>query len=549
MAKTPPDADGRRRIWHYGVNDHIDELPIDRVKEFKAQGSFRSDFGGLCSACGVVPHPGFLPPVVAGRSESKKGAKDVAAETTSPVLALQSVLVDRAAMMVFKHVIATSLHIEVLRLTSCCLEVEMLGLLRAGLVETCSVAILQLDWNPVEVPLDVQELKPLAEQKRREEIDALEQARERRQAERTLRAFGEMLAARFGDIPTALKALQRVAIADRLHHEATAGVEPFALSVWADAFHAALNLGIVEAEVIFGLLDGPFFGNGDGLLSFLSLGDVLQSLPALSPEEEAADPVGNAFAAFMDSSSPLDVVSFRHCSLGYLEALALGRSLRTSHTLRALNLWGNSICDRGAAAIAESFDAYYGLQFLGLGRNLITHVGLEALCDPLGYSRVDDKAQADQVTKEIKEKSKDLEKRKKNPPVPKKDVRGCDRYVPEFALASIEQQMDGNTGEQYWLWGRNMCLRTLNLEHNPIADAEAVMKIQPWGVGELHLRGVSCAAELAELQAQGAKAPQEGEPGDPPGSAGAKEKPGSAKGGKREGGPSAAMPGWTLILQ
>merc|ERR1719201_1046560 len=97
---------------------------------------------------------------------------------------------------------------------------------------------------------------------------------------------------------------------------------------------------------------------------------------------------------------------------------------------------------------------------------------------------------------------KELEKRKKSPPVPKKDLHGGDRYLPDFHMPTIEANSD-EAGD-YWLWGRNMTLKTLNLEHNPITDAAVVMKLQPGGVGEIHLKGVPCAEELSKLLAEAA---------------------------------------------
>lgn len=230
------DAYGKKLTWEYGRNDHIEELPADRLKEFKPTNNFRTDYASLSSGCGIVVHPGFVPPPPAsGKGGRPPGGKrptpdndpDVGPDNGGPVLTLHSILVGRAAMLVFRHIIPTSSHIEVLRLTSCCLDIESVGLLRAGLTESCSIAVLQLDWNPVEVPVDVAALRTAFEAGQKEEIDEIEKKREQLQAERILRSFGEMLTSRFGDVPTAMKAIHRAAIKDRLHHEATAGVEPF----------------------------------------------------------------------------------------------------------------------------------------------------------------------------------------------------------------------------------------------------------------------------------------------------------------------------------
>jgi hypothetical protein len=538
----PTDAHGRKLVWTFGANDHIEELQADKIKDFKPSGSFFNDFQCLSAKCGIAMHPGFAPPrkQTSGGKPSTQATPENASQNPASNLSLHAILVGRAAMLIFRQVIPTSLHIEVLRLTSCCLDVECLGLLRAGLTEACSVAVLQLDWNPVEVPVDAVAVKTAFEAGQMQEIDELEKKRERQQAERTLRTFGEILASRFGDIASAMKALRLSAIKDRMHHEATAGIEPFPLALWIDAFHDVLGKGTAEAERIFSILDDPRYDGGDGFVAFSCLEDALQNLPALEQEEEANDPISKSFAAFVDAGSPLDVVSFRHCGLSRLECLSISRAFGQSQHLRALNLWGNDICDHGVAALAEALEVYYGLQFLGLGHNMVTHVGLESLCVPLGFSRIEDKTQADQVQKDIKERMKERDKRMKNPPVAKKDIHGNDRYIPEFPMSTCESQTD-ESGE-YWLWGRNLTLKTLNLEHNPITDATAVMRLQPWGVGTMLLRGVPCAAELSQLFAEvEAKRTADTET--------AEEDPTEDKKRDSQGGQSPLGPGWTFMFQ
>lgn len=541
---APTDSKGRTLLWSYGVNDHLEELPAEIAKSYKGAGEFRADFADLCAKCGIVAHPGLVPTPTKAKKDTRKGSIEIA---SNAVLALQSVLLDRASMLVFKAILPTALHIEVLRFTSCCLDVEMMALLRAGLTENCTVSALQLDWNPVDIPLDAQEVRPMVEAGSCKDLDNREQERERRQATRILRAFANRLTACFGDVSNAVKALRNSCLRDRTQYEATAGLEPFTLEEWVDAFHSVLKLGAVEAEKIFGILDGPFFGAEHGAMCFDSLEQALQNLPALSAEEEAADPIAPSFAAFVDSTSILEAVSFRHCELGLLEAQVLGKVLQTSHHLRGLNLWGNAICDQGAAAIAESFEHFYGLQYLGLGRNLVTHIGLEKLCKPLGYTRVDNKEQADAIAKDIKEKGKERDKRAKAPPPPKKDGKGRERYSPDFFMPSCEVQADSSTGEQYWLWGRNMTLRTLHLDFNPIADASAVLQVQQWGSGgELHLKGIPCIEELLRHQAEKAASVEKESEEAPPKEETTPEpipkKPGSAA-------QAITAQGWKLVLQ
>jgi len=537
------DAYGRKLIWTYGANDSIEELPAEKLKDFKATGSFRSDFASLSGKCGIAVHPGFVPPPPAKASSAKSKEsrpnkspvpdEPVPEKQESSVIAVQATLIGRGPMLVLRHVITTSLHIEVLRLTSCCIDFDAIMLLRASLTEACSVAVLQLDWNPLEVPVDSPAVKLALEAGSRQDIDALEQTRERQQADRTLRAFGELMAARCGDVARAMKAIQIEAVKDKPQYEETAGVEPFPLSKWMDAFHVVLNVGAAETDQIFSIIDGPFYGTGDGLASFHALESTIQGLPPLEAEDEANDPVGKAFGAFVDATSPLDVVSFRHCSIGRLDCVAISKAMSQSYHLRGLNLYGNKICDGACAVLAESFEIYQGLEFLGLGRNLVTHVGLERLCEPLGFTRIDDKAEAENVQKDIAAKSKE---KPKAVPAAKKDRHGVERYMPKPQLPTCEQKAD-ESGD-FWLWGRNLILQTLVLEHNPITDAAAVMKLQPMGVGEIQLRGIPCADELNTLIDAAAAATSGAGDADspvaddaPPPAAGAKDFP---------------LPGWKL---
>lgn len=532
------DANGRKLLWTFGANDQIEDLPADRLKEFKPTGSFRADFVALSAKCGIPTHPGFVPPVrpavrfaaksASHENASEKGGKDA---KEGSVLSLQSVLVGRAAMLVFRNVIPAALHLEVLRLTSCCLDIDCLGLLRAGLTEACSVAILQLDWNPLELPIDAAALKAAVQAGQVEEIDKLEQELEQQQAQRNLHAFKGVLASRFGDVPSALKELGVAATKNCEELEATACFEPFAFPAWADAFRIVLNADADEAEKIFSIVNGPLYGTGDGVASFRSLEKIFEGLPEPATQDEAADPIGRAFAAFADATSPLDVFSLRHCGLSRLEMVAMGRALSQTQHLRGINLWGSNICDAGVAYLAESLDANPCLQFLGLGRNSVTHVGLEKLCSVLGYQRIDEKAKADQIMKDIKDKAKAREAWMKGLKAPKKDVHGIDRYTPEAGLPTCSLQTDA-VGD-FWLWGRNMTLKTLNLEHNPISDAAAVMKIQPFGVGAIHMKGVPCAVELLQLFTEATASRQADTAGE----------------AENVEAPKPYGPGWSLIFQ
>jgi len=480
-----PKQQTHASIWTYGVNDHLEELPTEMVRAFRPSGSFRTDFVVLCERCGVVPCTALAPPL------SSAGAAE------GSTLAVQSALLDRASMQVVKCIIPSSLHLEILRFSGCYLDVEMLGMLRAGLTDMCTVRAVQLDWNPLEIPLDLKAVAIELADNSVDNINELESTRAREQGKRALRAFGETLAV-YGDWSEVLQSVAAVACADK-RWETLAKLEPLDVESWSRAFIEKINMPTAEVEIIFDILDGPGFGCGERQVPMSRLEEALAALPELSAEDEVADPVAGAVAAFIDGSSILELLSLRHCNIGRIEARAIGRNLRSSPHLRALNLWSNRVNDRGAMALAEAFEANFSLQHLGLGRNQITHVGLECLCRPLGATRVDSKEQADPIIKDIKDKTKERDKRRQPPP-PKRDARGRERHTPEVFLGTCEERSDLGTGQTYWLWTRNLALKKLSLEHNPIGDAASVLRLQPYGLGgDLVLRGVPCAQELIDV--------------------------------------------------
>lgn len=494
VAPIPPTE----HVWHYGVNDHCPDVTEQAVKGFTPTHHFKVDFTALCELSGVVPHTAL--------AAQKKNVPE-GAECQS--VALQSTVVDLATVRIMRPVLQMATQLHSLRLSSCCLDVEMLHLLSLGLSDS-TVHTLHIDWNPLEIPIDAEALHHLPPEGGLEALDDLESKRLQKQAQRHLRAFAAQLeACSGGDLEAGLREV--AALADP-KYAATAMLKPLNKRSFADALHTKLEISSEEGEHIFKLLDMPTSGPGDGLVTLEHVKEVLTQLPAPSHEEELKDPIGAAFAAFLDGTSVLEVVSFRCCNLGRTEAQVISKTLQHSQHLRALNLWGNHICDRGAAALGEALAHYFGLQYLGLGHNFVTHVGLESICKVLGVSRIDSKEKADPLLKQIKEQTKDRDKKMaKTPPVPKKDANGRDRYMTEFYhIDQCEERKDPHTGDVFWVWTRNTALKTLVLEHNPIADAEAVARLQPFGVGDLVLRSTPVAAVLkaraAETQAAGARA-------------------------------------------
>jgi len=560
MRGSPSPKPSTGTVWTLGVNDHLDVQQVS--SQFKPQGRFHEDFAACCQASGVLPHPAFrIPEANSALSSAGEGATGKGSPTrTDPgsgspgpeapaipaVIAAQSALLDRAAMQVLRLVLPTALHVDVLRFSSCKLDAEMLTLLRAGITDASTVTTLQVDWNPLEYDFDRETAKELVDSPALR-IDDLEWNRSKLAAERSLRMFADLLVARCGSIEAGLQAAAAKIVTSKSGALSTIAHEPLDMDRFAKALCEGFGASTAEAQEIFGVIDGPHFGDGDGTVSLEQLRDALEQLPVLELDQELADPVGQAFAAFMDSTSVLELISYRCCSLGRIEALCIGQALKTNQHLRALNLWGNNLCDRAALALGDVLQTNFGLQFLGLGRNYVTHVGLEHLCKLVGYARIE-KAEADPLLKTIKEQVKERDKRLKAPPPVKSDGRGRKRYTPEFHMDEVVEQQDPSTGP-FWIWTRNMILKTLSLEHNPVSDVATVLRLQPWGPpAELILRGAPCAKEIAaraedDLKRAAATATAE-EASEAP--------PASPEDEQAEAPPVLGLPegsGWRLVLQ
>jgi len=180
-----------KQIWIYGINDHLETPVPDQVKGFDATGVFRTDFAGLCEKYGIIPHTALGPP-----------RSDMEGKGEEKVLSISSMLLDRVSMQLMKCLIPTSLHLETIRFTSCKLDMDMLGLLRGGITDTSTVQTLQIEWNALEVQLDIAQLKSISELSH-EDLDELERDRDKRDAQRRLRVFRELLATSFGTMDAA----------------------------------------------------------------------------------------------------------------------------------------------------------------------------------------------------------------------------------------------------------------------------------------------------------------------------------------------------------
>lgn len=426
-------------------------------------------------------------------------------------------------------VLPSALHLSSLRLSGCALDVELLLLLRQALTSETAVQTLHIEWNRVELPMEEASRGAIKEAHHWSEIDEVERQLEQRRAQRYLLTFrDELEMLQGGSISEAVQQLAEKVVPGR---SSSAVRWPMDLQTWTSIFYDTFHMDVHDCEPIFNILDSDH-GAGDALVPLVKLQEVLENLPTqeVSTEErllppaqppEFSDEIGSAFAAFLDKTSPLEMLSFRCCNLNRLEVQAISSALASpSPHLRALNLWGNKICDRSAKFLAEALEFNFGLQFLGLGRNFVTHVGLQSLCQVLGVTRITDKVVGDKIMKHLKDQQKEFDKKKKAFGAAPKDGNGRERYWPSPHLDTCEEQKD-EAGTSFWLWTRNTVLQTLNLEDNPIKDVDAVEALQPFGTGALILRSTPCAPMLKERmeerQRQAVSAAAENPDGEAPG--------------------------------
>lgn len=481
-----------RKAWVYGINNHVERLDTEVVQAFRGSGHLREDYALLCHRLSLVGHHELMP-----ESKGLPPPKE---------LTLQSCLLDRASMLMLQVVLPYALHLSSLRLSGCALDVELLTLLRQALSADTSVQTLHVEWNRVELPMEDSSKSSIKDAHHWSEIDEAERKLEQRKSQRYLLTFrDELEMLQGGTIAEAVQQLAEKVVPGR----ATSAVRwPMDLQTWISIFYDTFHMDVLDCEPIFHILDSDH-GSGDGLVPLVKLQEVLQGLPRqeASTEErllpplqppECTDDIGSSFAAFLDKTSPLEMLSFRCCNLSRLEVQAISSALASpSPHLRALNLWGNKICDHSTKYLAEALEFNFGLQFLGLGRNFVTHVGLQTLCQVLGVTHVTDKAVGDKIMKHLKDQQKEFDKKKKAFGAAPKDGNGRERYWPSPHLDTCEEQKD-EAGASFWLWRRNTELQTLNLEDNPINDADAVEALQPFGTGALILRSTPCAATLQE---------------------------------------------------
>jgi len=270
---------------------------------------------------------------------------------------------------------------------------------------------------------------------------------------------------------------------------------------------ARLGLSGNQVTEIYGVLDGPDFACGDGV-SLLALRQALQSLPAESEpvEGDACDPVGAAFAAFMECDCVLQAVSLRACALARAELRPIASALaQCPWQLRTLNLWDNRVCDYCAKILASALEEYRGLEHLTLGKNRITEVGLSALCEPFqaqvldeeGLKAAQERKKAVDAKVEAAAKAKAKAKGKAKPDRPEEE--GSRIREPPTHIEALEERPSDEDGKpSVWILRKWCCLKSLGLADNPIRSSEVVESLQPMGPkgSELMLRGTPAAACL-----------------------------------------------------
>lgn len=494
--------------WVYGINDHLDE-PED-LGTFRPEGVFRKDFASFCEAFGAVQHCSLGP-----QRRNKKN--DPSKEAT---LCVRSTLVDRCSMKILQLLLPTSLHLETLIFSGCRLDIDMVGLLRKGLgTEGCTVHTLQLEWNPLEVPLELagEDTNPPSERGGEGEgetarslgsgskgsrrgskpligddvdLDQLELRRDRKQARRMLLMVQDLIWQKFGSMDEAWEAITN----------SGRELEKLRPGPFAEACDEVLGLHANDAAEAFEVLDGIHFGGmAEGWVTLNSLKSALQDFPEPTGIDAEQDPLGDAFAAFADAGCMLECLSLRCCGISRRELVPIAGMLSAEgRHITILNLYGNRICDRGVEYLVNAMQEYRGLEYLGLGQNRITDVGLASLVKGLGPEVVNPDDEAD-IRAQVEAKAAEVNARQVLPP--RVDANGYELHQRPTLCDELEEQEDPSTGETIIIRKKPSELKTLNLSENPINDAEAIQSIVPHGDGmELVLRQTPAARMLRDPQ-------------------------------------------------
>lgn len=532
MAEQVDGATEKLPVWLYGINDHLD-APSTLPSSFQPSGLLCADFRALSADVKMAVHPAFkIKKKMVNDRHSKRSAAvervhSVAHEPKwvqipeGPVLTIRSFLMDRSALQLLSLLLPVTSNVKVLCFSECRLDIEMLKLLRQGLTGACLVESLQIEWNPLDLPLGPLPEEPDLTQETAsapvqdwdtgastvapseagskdgmsgaaiwlQSLEAQERKRYTQQSQRLLRSFREWLE----QLNTSLEATWSIL------EEAQVS---FSASFSQGQFHELMTttLGVSGRQVVqvFDVLDGPDFGAGMCSITLDQLREALEGLPDLGTDTDlSGDPIGVAFASFLDGESVLESFSVRACELTRMELVPLANALAACPwQLRVLNLWENRICDRGAEILAGALNVYRGLEYLGLGCNRITEQGMQRLCAAFQITILDE-AGAKDAREKIKQQQAAIDAQAKAAAKAKAQVVSeGSRRQPSMPLDQLEEKTTET--ETTYILRRPCELRSLVLSDNPIASVEIVEACEPLGPqgADLILRGTPVAEKL-----------------------------------------------------
>jgi hypothetical protein len=467
-------------LWVYGINDHLDVDVLTAGKAVEKSGVFAEDVETVARKVGIVPHTML-------KAKAKEGS---AAERCVTVT---STLMDRVNVELFACVIPQA-NIESVRFSQCTLDIDMVALLGESLKDS-NVRTCYLDWNPLEVQLGEIPLQEAREGEppipRPEDIDEAEGQRRARQEKRGIYIFErEVSKAGYETMQIAVDSL-KVAHGDNFVTEKR---EWIPIKDFVTEF-GYLGIGQDDLSEVMSILDGPYFGSGDGgvILAELTemckaarhevLGDAEPGAPREKPDE-----LGKVFASFLKGG--LEKVSFRSCRIAILEIYDIANALAESLHIRQLNLWGNRLDDQAAAVVLDALATNHTLEYLGLGCNRVGNATVEKLGAICG--RLVDAAELPDAQARIGEQEKRKAGFAKGGPPTYKDPAGNPRYagdqmhVDVLVDVNLPPEEPPAEGEEpvpvvAKLLCQNTQIRCVDLTTNKVTDRNIVKAMQPWG--------------------------------------------------------------------
>lgn len=521
-SEPPAEKYVPKKIWIYGINDHLTTDVPAGAADMALSGDFTKDFTALCEKVGVTGHSVMTRPLLAD----------------STALIVSSQFVDRVSIEVFAQLIDKS-KLDTVRFSSCGLDMEMTTWVSAA-VKNCNVHTFHLDWNPVELPLILEGFEPTDEGPGMSSarLDQLELDRRYKQEARQLRLLDREIRKRCATVEAAMAAVQAESAGEEQPGAPDDGREQW---IVLERFaRGLLDLGIPTPEVddAVNIFDGALHGRGDGGVMLDKVESILHPTRPLTqedidklveelgeefmgpqqPEDALQDEIGLVFAAFLTSC--LENVSFRACQLSISEVPCIAKALGESLHIQQLNLWSNRIDDDCVELIAAALADNHTLQYLGLGRNRVGDAGLLALgavCGQLEDVELEGDGASMAAAAADRQKNQQAAQAawaKTGPPKPE-DPTGRPRYVGdqmhvdqllEVQLPPPPSEAPATEGEApeppgpiaAKLWYRNTQLRTLDLSHNQVSDEAAARKVTSWGfrAPTMILRGNPVAAAL-----------------------------------------------------